>query len=555
MPPTDPPGWQVNARQALLVYDRLYQQLSQTLGPASNRVTAVTLALTSTLLPTSDLTLDATARAKLMAWLFEQGGIYPFLAARAKGDTSWPAPADYPISVTFKLTDINAEQLFQLSTSFTLSRPSTLVDPAFADTAGFISSATTIKPHLVKEADGTYRLTWFASQLETCLSQAGVCAYKLASGVNRTQAMQTGETKPLWLLRLGTGAGQAISFQIPDAVNPLIFAPKPLYNTLQSRPSLSYYDYVSGKAIDFTTPSGTMPVNAVDVDSWMRDYLAAIDTIFSPEFLTPVALVDQLATISHKNWQTQLRAIKESLATSLSGLVIPFFQDEAPTTDQLDAAQQAFGQQALIALSNIYAVNAVVQFGATVTASIDDPLAQEPPQLYGTLLAGSNSDAGVSLTAAKLALSSTKKDTTAPLTFLVTATGKNAQGATESVITLDLIYRGSQIEHQIGQLPNIEKYKASSWLSFVAPPAPGATDWPLDARLGPFKVPLPLRIFPTPPSMVSQDAITHKLEQPVTWQKIVAAMQWTTALLTRKASTIRKIKPTSRPRSTSSMNG
>lgn len=524
--PTDPPGWQVNAKQALVVYDRMYQQLSQTLGPASSAVPAVTLALSSTLLPTSDLTLDTTARANLMTWLFGQGGIYPFLVARAGGDTSWPAPADYPISVTFKLTDINAEQLFELSTSFTVSRPSTLVDPAFADTAGFISSATTIKPHLVKEADGTYRLAWFASQLEACLSQAGVCAYKLANGVDRTQAMQTGETKPLWLLRLGTAAGQAISFQIPDAVNPLIFAPKPLYNTLQSRPSLPYYDYVSGKGIDFTTPSGTMPVNAVDVDSWMRDYLTAIDTIFSPEFLTPVALVDQLATSSDKSWQTQLRDIKESLATSLSRLVIPFFQDEVPTTDQLDAAQDAFGQQALIALSNIYAVNAVVQFGATVMAGIDDPLAQEPPQLYGTLLAGPNSDAGVSLTSAKLALSSTKNDITAPLTFLVTATGKTAQGATESVITLDLTYRGSQIEHQIGELQNIEKYKASSWLSFVAPPAPGATDWPLDAHLGPFKVPLPLRIFPTPPSMVSQDAITHKLEQPVTWQKIVAAMQW-----------------------------
>jgi LysM repeat protein len=526
VPPTDPPGWQVNAQQALLVYDRLYQQLSQMLGPVGNQVPAVTMALTSTLLPKNDLTLDTAARGNLMTWLFGQGGIYPFLTARAGGDASWPAPANYPITVIFKLGDINTEQLFELLMSFTLTRPSTLVDPAFADTAGFISSATTIKPHLVKEADGTYRLTSFANQLETCLSQAGVCAYKLASGADRNQAMQTGETKPLWLLRLGAAAGQAISFQIPDAVNPLIFAPKPLYNTLQSRPSLPYYDYVSGKGIDFTTPSGFMPVNAVDVDSWMRDYLAAIDNIFSPELLTPVALVDQLATTSHTSWQTQLRTIKESLATSLSRLVIPFFQDEAPTKDQLDAAQEAFGQQALIALSNIYAVNAVVQFGATVTAKISDPLALEPPQLYGTLLAGADSDAGASLTAAKLALSTTANGATAPLTFLVTATGKTAQGAIESVITLDLIYRGSQIEHQIGELPNIEKYKASSWLSFVVPPAPGATNWPLDAHLGPFKVPLPLRIFPTPPSMVSQEAITHKLQQPVTWQKIVAAMQW-----------------------------
>jgi len=515
-----PPTWQEKAKQALAVYDLLYQQLSQTIGPVANQVPAVTIALGTTLLPSADLTLDATARANLMTWLFFQGGIYPFLVARKGGDASFPAPAPYPINVPFKLTDINPEQLFELATSFALSRPKTLVDPAFADTAGFVTATTTIAPHLEQAADGTYRLTQFASQLQSCLSQAGVCAYKLASGVDRAQAIQTGEAKPLWLMRLGVADGQAIGFRIAEPLNPLIYAPKPLYNMLQSRPSVAYYNYTTGTGIDFNTPSGTQSITGVDVDGWMREYLAAIDTIFSPEFLTPVALVDPAGT-----QQAQLRSIKEALADSLSHLVIPFFTDENPAKDKIVAAQDTFKQQALIALSNVYAVNAVVQFGAAVTASIDDPLAVEPPQLYGTFIPSLDSASGVSLTSAKLALSSTAKDVTAPLTFLVTATGKNPQGATESVITLDLKYRGSQVEHQIGTLPNIENYKASSWLSFVAPPAPGDT-WPLDAQLGPFQVPLPLRIFPTPPSMVSQAAITNPLQQPVTWQKVVKAMQW-----------------------------
>jgi LysM repeat protein len=522
-PQTNPPGWQVNATQALHVYNLMYQQLSQTLGPKNNPVPAVTLALATSLLPATDLTLSAATREGLMTWLFGQDGLYPFLVARSGGDTTFPAPADHPIGITFTLADINPEQLFELTTTFTLSRPKTLVDPAFADTPGFVSATTALMPHQVKAADGTYSLIWFASQLEACLTQPGAWACKLASGADRAQATQAGAIKPLWLVRLGLAANQGISYRVANTINPLIFAPKPLYNTLQSRPLVAYYNYVSGKGIDFTKPSGNQQVTAVDVDGWMRDYLAAVDTIFSPEYLAPVALVDRSNTL-----QKQLRDIKEQLATSLSHLVIAFFTDESPTKRQTDAAQEAFKQQALIALSNVYSVNAVVQFAATVTAKIDTALEQETPQLYGTLLTGPNSDTGVSLTAAKVALSTTEDKTSTPLTFLVTATKdpKDSQGAVKSVVTLDLTYHGSQIEHQIGQLPNIEHYKASSWLSFVTQPDHDAINLPLDVHLGPFQVPLPLRIFPTPPSMVSQDAIITPLRKPIDWENIVEAMQW-----------------------------
>jgi hypothetical protein len=326
-------------------------------------------------------------------------------------------------------------------------------------------------------------------------------------------------------VRLGLTADQGISFRVPASTNPLIFAPMPLYNTLQARTNVPYYNYKSGTGIDFGTPSGTKDLAGVDVDGWMRALLAAVDTMFSPEFLIPAALVDRLATAKHTSWIQQLTDAKQSLATSLSHLVAAFFTDEQPTYDQIVAAQDAFGQQALIALSNVYAVNAVVQFAATVDATIDDPGAQERPRLYGTFMAAADSDPGAKLTAAKIPLASTGAGST-PLTFLVTATGKDAQGAVESVITLDLTYRGSQIEHQIGNLPQIEGYEASSWLSFAAPPTPATTDWPLDVHLGPFEVPLPLRVFPTPPSMVSQQALTHPLDKPVDWQKVVRALQW-----------------------------
>ncbi len=532
-PQTNPPAWQVRAGHALVVYNQVYQQLSQMVGPAANQSPAVTIAIGTSLLPGTDLTLDATARGVLMTWLFGANGVYPFLVARSNGDTTSPAPAACPIDIPFALTAVNSDQLFELTTTVTLSRPATLVDPAFADTPGFVTTTTAISAQMVQDSNGSYTLGTFANQLQSCVSQAGVCSYMLATGVDRARVAQPGAAKPLWLARLGLVPAQAISFQIANNANPLIYAPRPLYNTLQSRPSVPYYNYVSGVGIDFATPSGNQALTGIDVDGWMRQFLAAVDTIFSPEFLTPVALVDQLATVRPAtSWQEQLRTAKQLLAASLSGLVTPFFDDESPDGDQLDAAQEAFAQQALVALSNVYAVNAVIQFGATVNADINDDEESTPPQLYGNFLPLTDSDSGASLTSAKLNLASTATGKTTPLTFLVSATGKNAQGFVESSVTLDLIYRGSQIEHQISPLPNIENYTASSWLSFVTPIPPPpqndptATGWPLDAYLGKFTVPLPLRVFPTPPTMVVQDAITHPVSDPVDWQKIVEALEW-----------------------------
>ncbi|HEX9366247.1 MAG TPA: hypothetical protein VF921_06455, partial [Vicinamibacterales bacterium] len=518
----DPTAWQKRAAQALQVYDRLHYQLSQTLGPAS--VPAVTLALDTTLLPSIDLTFSTAQRDALTNWLFGTSGVYAFLVARVAGNTTWPAPADLPTDVPFALTGINPGQLYELAASFSLSRPATLVDPAFMDTPGYVTATTSVGPRLVKESDGTYRLTEFAKAIEGCLTQPGVALYKLASGVDRSHAMQPGETKPLWLVRLGLADAQAINFRIQNAGAPLRCAARPLYNTLQSRPRVNYYEYKTGAGIDFSKPSGTKPFIGVDVDVWMRELLEAVDTVFSPELLVPAALVDQLSTAQHQNWLTQLRTAKESLARSLSKLVIPVFTGEHPTDDQRAAAQSAVEQQALVALSNAYAINATVQFSASVNAAIDDPDGKEPPELYGTFLPGPGSDPGATITAAKLRLSSTPKGTAAPLTFLVTTAGKDAHGAIEKKLTLGLTYRGSHIEHQIGPLPAIDGYKASSWLSFVIPPTADATDWPLDASLGTFDVPLPLRVFPPPPSMVRQDTPVLKLKPPISWEK---ALEWT----------------------------
>jgi hypothetical protein len=92
-------------------------------------------------------------------------------------------------------------------------------------------------------------------------------------------------------------------------------------------------------------------------------------------------------------------------------------------------------------------------------------------------------------------------DGTSFLTFLFTA--KTA--ADEGRVFLDLDYRISELEYDLGSLPGIEGYQASSWLSFVCPI--DESDERYGTPLGQVEIPVPLRAYPTPPSLVAQQVV------------------------------------------------
>ncbi len=90
-----------------------------------------------------------------------------------------------------------------------------------------------------------------------------------------------------------------------------------------------------------------------------------------------------------------------------------------------------------------------------------------------------------------------------PLTFLLSSPGLVRGEGNEVVpyVSLDVEYRGANIEHQIGAVPGIKDYAASSWLSFVIPDQQG----PLSVELGQFTVPMVLRSFPASASLSDQN--------------------------------------------------
>ncbi|MGC3028960.1 LysM peptidoglycan-binding domain-containing protein [Burkholderia sp. DN3021] len=215
----------------------------------------------------------------------------------------------------------------------------------------------------------------------------------------------------------------------------------------------------------------------------------------------------------------------------------PAFEAATVTADKFETVFLLFsdpmdpvsaGNAANYALSGGVGVLAATVSGATVTlalatdaqpgqtsvtvSNLKDALGRAVrPPLARTVTTGS-----AGLPASTLAFSAPKltlqTGDARNLTYLVNApeSVRGAGGELVSYVELDMAYLGSQIEHQIGALPGIEDYQASTWLSFVVPD----TDGPLTSELGSFAVPLVLRAFPASPGMTAQDGTpTYDLDR------------------------------------------
>ena len=61
-----------------------------------------------------------------------------------------------------------------------------------------------------------------------------------------------------------------------------------------------------------------------------------------------------------------------------------------------------------------------------------------------------------------------------------------------------LAYQANALAFKIAPLPNLPGYEDSSWLTFILPPD--------EVYVGKLNIPVPLRVFPTPPSLIRQSA-------------------------------------------------
>ena len=540
----DRPAWQKNAEMDLFVYRKIYYQLLQSENGGTGQVM---LLLQSSLFQKGIVEFSSLQLEHLTTWLEE---IWRFLSVRATGDAQAQAQAPetheiaYVIEAPAQSNGLNPAQLFELTVAVQITRPISAVKDALKNTVSVFDVSTVISPlHRDKEGNPsfakrsqlTYALEQFAQDFEQSLSAPSDYLLKIATGIDRRRAGVQGSAQRLWVIRIGMGLqGDGISYFIRNRNEPKIYSPRPILNRPRSGTRIPIWDYADNKAIDFTDkPSRMLDFTGVDMDVWAKTFVEAVDYLLSPEFISPMQLVTNMVAEQGdkpKDYLGELLTYKKSLAQSISKLVILVFADEKASMYELDAAQEAFKQQLLIRLSNAYSTSAVIQFQADVTAKMTNSDSAAPPHLYGTVLSKQgedDQDVDVALTSAKITLKQTTEADPALLTFLMERVDTQVNNQSMlSYVPLNLWFQGSHIEHEIEALPGIEDYEASSWLTFlIQPKVNNNPNEPLQADLGAFDVPLPLRALPTPPSMSSQSG---RATNPQTNQatSIDEALQW-----------------------------
>ncbi len=333
-------------------------------------------------------------------------------------------------------------------------------------------------------------------------------------------------------------------------LNPVFYAPKPLSTSLISKNGVPICRYVTGVGLDCQGDTGKN-FTGIDMDNWGAQSLNAIDLFLTSDYAVPAFLVDQLKASDEKAWlaeqgidaDTFLEAItnaKKDLAQVISGeiepvLTAPYVPDNDGSSRSLDNAKKQFEQQLLNQLANTYNINALVQLKLTALSDFKGTGDMKtPPRLYGVPfikkevipgITNDPTDKEYSISTAKVQLNA--KDVTDDSYLTFSFTTKNAKDAKS--ISLDMSYAVTHIEFEISDVPGIEGYQGSNWLTFIISPVVDgstlATDV-LQQDLGTVEIPIVLRNYPTVPTLTTQVSNPVSAVGGSTRQKLENASQW-----------------------------
>lgn len=394
-----------------------------------------------------------------------------------------PVPPSAPNSNAVTITPHFTQPVFALAVNVIAKRDPQWVDPDFAQVTSVYQSSYSVRPEPDQSEDENAAFTFnqFANALQTALEGIYVATGDpLAEGDGP-------DASTFWAVNFGNGAGPQLGYQF-QGDQTAYFALPPLATSLLGGP-VDIIPYVSGQTPPFTGQAQTQNFQVIDPDEWLNTFLQSIDLFLSPAYAVPayaLSPTDVVAVIGHK----------KSLAQKLAQRVTQVLQD-APT-GSIDDAQAAMQQALLTQLSSAFTVDTLVQVPVNVTSATSDP--KVAPRLSGKLvLAGASNEQQLpnaySFSTAKVGL--TEGSATATFLFSVKAPAAHKEAQ------LNLQYSINELE-----LPDpnevIGDYEGSSWLKFIQPlPAQTST---CDAVIGNVDIPIPLRAYPSPVSLVTQSA-------------------------------------------------
>lgn len=415
-------------------------------------------------------------------------------------------PADQVIDAP--VSDNNPESLFPLVTTLTLSRDINLVDDHFKDEPSVISSVAVLNPNLQGRGSATnsnsITIQEFAQKLQDAFPEL-----KTASGTPQT-GVEADSPVEIWLARF-SDSPKGIQFSIANAGNPFYFALLPLANHLLSRDDVKIYPYVAGTPI-WEMNAVESAFNGVDIEKLAQTFLSAVDTFLQADYAIPAWQVEQTHAagagaddpIAYP-YQHIINA-KKTLADNLVQHLATVLEDgNLPDENNVKNAQERLRQELLINLSNAYTIDTILQFDVNVHSPYADP-DHVAPNLFGKVI--DPNDATSKAYAFSTARFSLQQSTgsTSPLTILFNSKKENSANLENGYFPIELRYDINSLEHQIESVTSIEAYRSSSWLTFILP---FDSD---DTQLGKLKIPVPLRAYPTSPSLTAQTFESAKID-------------------------------------------
>ena len=445
-----------------------------------------TVALSTSLDP-GDAPTDFTA--PFLAFVLAS---YSYTKAIAEGKSPGPAPTAL---LEAPVKDTSGEALFSLTATLTIARTPSLVEPSMDDplvgTARAAASNVAAAFQNSKEGQPT-SLTLFSENLQACFPTLMVAVGTPDS---------TAGTEEVWLMRFGVG-GYSCKFD-PSKVQYVSL--KPLALNPFSAPGIPIQAYSADSPLpNQNTVAKTF--SNIDLDLVASSFLAAVDQFLSPEYGVNAWLIATAGDKPHSpNPVNQILNAKKELSRRISTRLAGPFLDATVDDEMRIAVRSKLEQELLVRLSAAYQIDSVVALEATVSG----PKSDAAPQFYGTV------------SAKKSTIASNVADT--PYTFstalvgfddaaesrILTFTFATANKAAASIVNLGAQFDISHLMYEPHAMPKpLDKYTASSWLSFVTPFAIASEQVraAVETALGDLGIPVPLKAYPTPPSLINQNA-------------------------------------------------
>ncbi|HKS08900.1 MAG TPA: LysM domain-containing protein [Pyrinomonadaceae bacterium] len=318
--------------------------------------------------------------------------------------------------------------VFPVSVSVDMTRPLGLVAPDFQDTAAVYENTTTFSPRGLAQGASSVNLTAFARDFESAFADD-----RLKCAVVQKDAMSSPQAAQLFAVNFGESGVRRF---VVDEMVPQFYSMAPLSTKLLNG-TLPIRKYISGCGLG---PVEKKTFDAVDLDSWMGQFLSAVDLFLTANYSIPAfQLDDRGPTGSTSAGESQLLpapaatgpvgmagislesglpavdadpsgctggtgaygpynydeivAAKYGIAQQLSAEVVPILDSIGPTAGYYsDVAQETLYQQMLVRLTDAYNVNAVVQYAVDLESPCVTPLDPQgvtgplPPRVSGQII-------------------------------------------------------------------------------------------------------------------------------------------------------------------------